>query len=342
MKKHNNLYDQLTTFYSMSVEELVLKILANYENTVSKYSKNKKNGGLREIYMVDKNSLLWSVQKYIINNYFSLKILPDCAYGFKKGKSYFDFLNHHVSRDATRLFLKLDIEEFFDSIDVDFLIKEIVEGYEKDLTKRKELERLFLLLFSCENKLPQGFQSSPFLSNYYFFRADLRIQNYCSKLGYKYSRYADDIILSSEKSTDLISSKTISMIGHILYDFNLKLNKEKTKSSKNELSLNGFVVSSEVRLSQKKLKELRRVLFIIEKNKKNTSEFIIESINLDKNVTKDNKKRVFTKEYLLEYLSGNRSFLISSLKKKSNTSASWETQGSKLITRIEKAIVQIY
>lgn len=339
MKKYNNLYNHLETAYSMSVDELIEKLKIEIPTVVSSFYIEKKNGDSRKIYQVKKDSLTWNVQKFLNNFYFSKIILPECAYGFKKGKSYFDFLEYHVSNGLESSFLKLDIKDFFSSIKVDKLVTRLVPEFENNAEKGKVITDLFVVILSFDGQIPQGFQTSPFLSNYYFFRADLRIQKYCNKLNYKYSRYADDIILSSTDNDKLISSRTIAMIGNIVNDFHLQLNKQKTRISKKELALNGFVISSEIRLSQKKLKELRRVIFIINQCKKQDN--IIQKLNSDRNRNEKNKKRDFTKNYLLDYLSGNRSFLISSLKN-TNGHSSWYKKAEKLINRIEKSILKVY
>lgn len=220
------------------------------------------------------------------------------------------------------------------------LIETIISDFEYNEKAHKQLKSLLEIVLTYDNVLPQGFRTSPILSNYYLMRADIRIKKYCDKLGFTYSRYADDIIISTSNEK-LVTKKVIVVINSILTDFNLTLNKRKTRLTKNELSLNGFVIKSEVRLSQSKLKELRRVLFIIEHNNSIEPTELVKKINSDLKINTKNKKRSFSHEYLLNYLSGNRAFLISSLKNASATSKWYETASS-LVIRTECAILKVY
>jgi RNA-directed DNA polymerase len=344
MKFSIDLYSYLESHFSMTIEELRDKIETEILDVVEEFTVEKRNSDKRTIHKVEKASLLWRVQKILNEVFYSEMKFPDYVFGFQKHKSYFGFLNSHVNNNnSEKYFLKLDIKNFFDSIYVDDLIDDIIQDFEKDAEKKNELSEFLHLVLTHNGKLPQGFQTSPILSNFYFLRADLRIKKYCDKLGIRYSRYADDILLSwNDDNVKSLSSRTTSMIDNIINDFYLELNRAKTKSSKYEFCLNGYVISSEVRLSQKKLKELRRILFIIEHcDKKKNRIDILKSINSKEKTNDNNMKRSFSHKYLLNYLSGNRSFLISSLKGLSSSNG-WYRKASSLITRIENAILRVY
>ncbi|WP_206911622.1 hypothetical protein IGL98_000934 [Enterococcus sp. DIV0840] len=342
MRINSKLYDDLENYFSMSVNELTITTSLEAKDRVEIFSIEKKNKEKREIHSVDTKTTMWKVQNFLNNKYFYQNNFPEYVFGFLKGKSYFGFLQYHVSKKNTNNFLKLDIKNFFGSIDTEVLIEDIVNDFEEDTYKKEELKMLFKVVLTYKDQLPQGFQTSPYLSNYYFLRADLRIKKYCDKLDFKYSRYADDIIISTlSKGEKLFSKGTVSMIDRIIADFDLKLNRSKTRVAKRELVLNGFVISSEVRLSQSKLKELRRVLFIIEHNQCKNSDQLLDLINSDKKINSKNKKRYYSTEYLLKYLSGIRAFLISSLKNIS-TKSDWYKTASKLIVRVEAVILKMY
>ena len=341
--KGGTLYTHLETHFSMSIEELIEIIKIEIPDVIDEFSIEKKNSEKRIVYSVKKISILWSTQKLLNKVFFSELKFPDYVFGFQKNKSYFGFLLHHINQRGNKSFLKLDIKDFFDSIDGKELISNLVDDFEDETERKEELLDLFTLVLTYNNKLPQGYQTSPILSNFFFLRADLRIKKYCDKLNFRYSRYADDILLSSIANNEkLFSKRVITMIDSIINDFGLHLNRKKTKSAEKELNLNGFVISKDVRLSQKKLKELRRILFIIEhsSNEKDSNE-VIKKINLDPNCNKENKKRSFSLEYLLKYLSGNRSFLIDSIKG-SSPSSNWYEQASSLISRIESATLRMF
>lgn len=334
---NKNLHDHLINSFSRSIEELIEIIEKELPYAVNTYYIEKRNGSKRKICEVKKDSLLWQLQRFLTSNYFSEFKYPDYVFGYQKNKSYIDFLRYHTHSTKNRCFLKLDIKDFFGTINTKSLINELLYSLENNEYKRNKLVPLFHLLLTHENKLPQGFQTSPMLSNFFLRRADLRIQKYSHKINFKYSRYADDMIFSfSSSNPQLFITRIISMVNQILFDFELNLNKFKTRFSKRELVLNGFIVGSEIRLSQAKLKELRRILFIIEHLSKNDStESMLIKINSGQNIIN------FNITYLLDYLSGYRSFLISTIKNTSITS-SWYKKASSLIRRIESAILTIY
>ena len=60
-----------------------------------------------------------------------------------------------------------------------------------------EVSYILSLLCTYEGYLPQGAPTSPYLSNLILRDFDKKIQQICSSLNYTYTRYADDITISS-------------------------------------------------------------------------------------------------------------------------------------------------
>ena len=82
---------------------------------------------------------------------------------------------------------------------------------------------------SINDNLPIGFPTSPVVSNFSFYKYDLLIKSYSDKNGYVYTRYADDILISSDDYLDKeIITKEITNIFE-RNGANYKLNKDKTK-----------------------------------------------------------------------------------------------------------------
>lgn len=336
----NNVYSlqfQLEKQFLKPIDELISIVEKEHKTKIQTFTIEKNNCGKRKITTVNNDSYLWKIQKFLVVNIFGNFQFPEYVTGFQNKKSYCDFLNIHIG--TNREYLKLDIKDFFNSIPVEQIIFTLVEKFEKNSLNKKNIYNLLLLCLTYKNEIPQGYQTSPVLSNYYFLRADLRIYKYCQKMGFRYSRYADDIIISSPISKE-ITFKNLKVLEDILEDFELYLNKNKIKFHKESLIMNGFVVDQEVRLSQKKLKELRRILFIIEKYKNPKIDEIVTIINSDTKTNSKNKKREFTSEYLMNFLSGYRAFIISTLKLTKQNSA-WHQQGNKLIKRIEISLDKI-
>ncbi len=333
-----NMYYHLNKKLSKPIEELIKIAEEEQKTKVQTFSLEKNNKEKRKITTLDKETYILKIQKFLLDYYFNNLQFPPYVTGFQFKKSYFDFLSIHRGED--RKFLKLDIQDFFGSIPINNLINDILNKFESDSNYKTKLKELLTLCLTYNDKLPQGYQTSPVLSNFYFLRADLRINKYCQKMGFKYSRYADDIIISTDNSKEL-NHKNLKVIERILEDFQLLLNKSKVKFFNKQLVINGFVIEQEIRLSQKKLSELRRILFIIEHKKVKNIEGIVSYINNDMNINGNNKKRIFNYKYLLNFLSGYRSFLIASIKNM-DEKCEWYSKASKLILRIEHSLERLY
>lgn len=106
----------------------------------------------------------------------------------------------------------------------------------------------------------QGTITAPAVSNIVFRSMDIRIERYCSKYHVRYTRYADDLLFSSE-SEKLVKKNFIMGIAKILRSGGFELNYNKVIRSKSYISLNGFVISDTVTLSRKKLSDINRALF---------------------------------------------------------------------------------
>ena len=114
-----------------------------------------------------------------------------------------------------RYVLSIDIEDFFDSINYRILSKYIPINLLEDIV--------------VDNKVPQGFPTSPIVANIAMIDIDELIIESLERRNpnIKYSRYADDLTFSFDnfKEKDLIFAEVIK----VFRAFGLKLNSKKTK-----------------------------------------------------------------------------------------------------------------
>lgn len=272
------------------------------------------NGKQRDISVIDKKHTLYKLQKNLLDNFLSNIPLPDNVCGFVKGKSYLDFLKVHCSKEY---YLRIDIKDFFASIKVD-LIKDVIWEYItiNDIIKRTEISNALSNIVTYQRKLPQGAITSPQLSNIIFRRLDIRIRNYCRKFDIEYTRYADDLLFSSN-NPHLHKDVFYKMLVNILKTINLRINKKKIKKSTNSIVLNGYVIKNKISLSRRKLRNINSLIYVFEnsKGKKNApknfeeyfkriKEFENISLKLD---NPDSESWI----RLTNYLAGYRSYLMS-------------------------------
>lgn len=324
-------------FNTIILEDEKRSLIEQVENNVdSMYSSFESiiNGKVRSIDAVVKKTALESLQRSLLNNFLNSIPLPDEVHGFVKGVNYRTYLLPHVRENyEKRFYLRLDIKNFFGSITTD-LVKESLEEYIKvDNEEEKEqiLKDINTICF-YKDKLPQGAITSPVLSNITFRRADLRIRKYCRKLNVTYTRYADDMLFSFTDRLE-VSEKLMGLVNVVLRDFDLSINYSKTIKTENLISLNGFVVSDELSISRKKLAKLKKVLFIVESIRTDSTEDVIMKLN---NAEGPNLRLYFQNlDKLHNYLAGYRSFLLSWLPK---DDSKWKKECQRTINRIEAVL----
>jgi RNA-directed DNA polymerase len=240
---------------------LVEKYFTNPFRYYKKYKIKKSNGKLREIKQPNKE--LKAIQAWILRNILD-KITPSkYATAYVIGKNLSDNIKPHINN---RYFLCLDIKEFFPSINIYLVIDMFINiGY----SSRAAL--LLGRLCTCYDYLPQGGVTSPSISNIIASRLDRRIAGYCNRRNITYTRYADDIVFSSNNPK--ILSHTKYVVSKIIESENFTINKDKTRflGPKQSCVITGLVKNnSQPRYGiGKKQKRLMRVVmhrYITSKN----------------------------------------------------------------------------
>ncbi len=182
--------------------------------------------------------------KFINEFIFSyLKMKEDCVFSYRKGCSTFDAVAKH---SANSRFFNTDIKNFFPSIGRNFS-HEILKSNslnipidDIDCFYDKILD--FIIVDNC---LPIGFSTSPSFSNASLFIFDNSIQDYCKKNDLVYSRYSDDIIISSNKDENIVNIyETVSNLLSNINNGKFSLNKNKTKNVRkgNKVKILGMVI----------------------------------------------------------------------------------------------------
>lgn len=311
-----------------------------------------KKEGVRTIVPIKSGTVLEKLQKNLQKNFFSKIPVSPAAKGFRKGSSYVDFLEEHVGHEY---FLRLDIRNFFDSISIDMLLEalkpyvqeerqEIVEESEQTEESEKadepekpeaaeEIEESMIQdiadLCTWQGKVPQGFITSPAISNLIFTRLDQRIRKYARAYAKEmrrevfYTRYADDMLFSSV-GFDFKKNKNFKrMISHILEEKGFACNESKTIYTQREISLSGYVIKEDVHLSRKKLRNINEVIYQFDSRTSYTKDKfqlkencidikqVLRNINAKKMKKSDGTDIVFRDiSSLVHYIAGYRSFLI--------------------------------
>lgn len=187
--------------------------------------------------------------------------IHESAKAYRQGLSIKD---HALPHAKNRYLLKVDFKDFFPSIlGADF--KRHVKHHLNidDITIRL-LESILFWRPHGESKLRLsiGAPSSPWVSNTILFEFDTLLSQYCMINGIEYTRYADDLALST--NTPNILKEALNHVVQICHQINypsLTINPEKTvfTSKKHSRRLTGLILSNEgtVSIGRDKKRDIR-------------------------------------------------------------------------------------
>ena len=204
--KNSSIKDISTTLFSpaSSLSYILYKIPNDEKYTVFEIS--KKSGGKRQIKSPCKKlkfiqkklaSILTEYEEEIEKNKSHInpnKKLKSLSHGFKKHHSIATNASCHKNK---RYVFNLDLENYFQSFNFGrvrgFFIKN------KDFLLPNKIATIIAQIACHENELPQGSPCSPIITNLITHKLDVRLARLAKKYKLFYSRYADDITLSTNQ-----------------------------------------------------------------------------------------------------------------------------------------------
>lgn len=182
-----------------------------------------------------------------------LKLHPS-SFAYRTGKSIKDNAKVHIKN---KYLLKLDFNDFFNSIIPDIFLNEVEFHLIKLSLAEKKL--LINLLFWNRTKIEDaqlvlsvGAPSSPLISNFVMSRFDAQVYNYTKSISIKYTRYADDLTFSTNVKDALFEIPKLikDMLGSI-YNHKITINESKTifTSKAHNRHITGITITNESKLS---------------------------------------------------------------------------------------------
>lgn len=216
----------------MHISPSIIKVIVLHpERFYKKYKIRKSSGKWRSIKQPSRD--LKGIQAWILRSIIE-KIAPSIyATGYIKKKNiYFNVLQHCDNR----YFISLDLEDFFPSISTRRVIKKFeIIGYSS------KASYILSRLCTFEGNLPQGAVTSPGLSNWIASQLDRRIGGYAARTNIIYTRYSDDITLSSNNR--ILLRKSLSRILKIIKTehFTSNLKKLRVMGPGNRCAITGLV-----------------------------------------------------------------------------------------------------
>ncbi len=230
----------------------------------------KKSGGMRELAAPHRD--LAAAQQWILMHVLEKLPVHDAAHGFVPGRGTMSNAVPHVGRATV---VNLDLKDFFPSITFPR-----VKGIFQDLgfspavatilgllcteCPRREVEYNGKKLFVATGPrgLPQGACTSPALSNLLARRLDSRLAGLAKKLGFNYTRYADDLTFSGDGPAAAKTGYLLARVRHIVEGESLVVNEKKTRVQRpgRRQTVTGIVVNKRPNVPRKLTKRLRAIL----------------------------------------------------------------------------------
>lgn len=248
-------------------------------STISHYQRFqlvKKSGGLRTISAPMPR--LKAVQHWILHNILNVLPLHDAAHGFRSQRSIVSNAQPHVKQ---AIVLNLDLKDFFPTVSYR-RVKGVFQqlGYSEAVATHLALlctvaeteevhldgERYFVEM--GQRVLAQGAPTSPALTNFLCRRLDSRLAGLARKLGFNYSRYADDLTFSGTTEAKKKVNLLLRQIHFVVAEegFNVHPDKTRVMHSGRRQEVTGLVVNEKPAVSREQRRELRAVLFHLVKD----------------------------------------------------------------------------
>lgn len=247
----------------MGIETLISKELnidINYIYKIANYNDKYRRYKVKERVVYHPSRELKVLQYWVCNNIFSKFPISEFSMAYNKGNSIKRNALHHKN---SRYILHTDIEKFFENINgahieqLFFNNKDIIDLNNNDIDLIKKI-----VLYNGK-MLVTGSVSAPLISNCIMYSFDEKMYEIIKKMNYKYTRYSDDIIISS---SNYIDDEILKYVSKLLSEFGFNINRTKTyfmnKSSNRRIT--GITIdnnNNSLSLGCKKYKEIKKMIY---------------------------------------------------------------------------------
>ena len=290
-----------------NLKAMCIKLYSNNNDLYTLKKIPKKNGQERIIYQP--NNYIKPIQRnllYILGKKYKSK---ECSHGFEKNKSIKTNALNHISK---KHILKIDLEDFFPTINfrrVYGILKSEPFCFNKEVATF--LAHICIYQNSVENTfdqglLPQGAPTSPLIANLACRRLDNKLIQLSKKYKCNYTRYADDIYISTNLSKfpeEIFSNNKLSeeIIDIIEKENGFKINNDKVKllEKHQRQIVTGLVTNKKLNLRRNFIKNTRAMLYQWEKAK---NKYTLTLFN--ENTSEQEKESLFNKCSFKIFFSG--------------------------------------
>ncbi len=254
---------------------------ASHKSHYKRFEIPKRSGGMRPIWAPLPK--LKQAQHWILHEILERLVVHGSAHGFLSGRSIATNAAEHTH---SRVVVKMDIESFFPSISW-----RRVKGVFRKAGYTEQIATLLALLCTespreiveqagqtyyvalADRCLPQGAPTSPALTNALCLRLDRRLTGACTKAGWRYTRYADDLTFSwpasNQQEADI--SRLLGFTQRIVGEEGFRVNGNKTRiiHAGQRQEVTGLVVNGQgsVRVSRELKRQMRAAIYNLQQGK---------------------------------------------------------------------------
>lgn len=216
---------------------------------------------------------LRALQRRLLDEVLAAIPVSGAAHGFVPGRSALTGARRHVGAEVV---ISLDLAAFFASIrahqvygrfrlagypePVAWLLTGLTTTAAPVSTLTGAPPRLRAAL--AVPHLPQGAPTSPALANLVAARLDRRLAGLADALGATYTRYADDLVLSGDRSLGRAAGRVVDTVGRIAAEEGFRLQPTKTRVQRagQRQTVTGIVVNAHPNVRRDEYDTLRAVL----------------------------------------------------------------------------------
>lgn len=267
----------------LNLDDVYIKrILNRRSNDIIYHQIPKRSGGFRiakEIRIEFK-----PVQYWIAENFLSLFPVSQWSQAYEAHSSILK--NARLHKDSN-FFLKLDLKDFFPSVDFRSFTRFLTDNRTYLSAKYTISDKDEILLKNCcfdeKGVLAQGFSTSPLIANRILFSLDnaiYEITKSYSSSGVIYSRYSDDLIIScADRGLSYELHRRVSDLVSKWEYPKLRINQDKTSFGsigRGNVLVTGLKIdrNHEIDVTKKKKDELRLLLSLFKKGALNQDDFL--------------------------------------------------------------------
>lgn len=270
--------EELATTMKLSVAELRFLSFHRTVSRINHYKRfyiPKKTGGKRLI--STPMPRLKTAQYWVLENILSKVAVKDVAHGFVKSKSIVTNATPHLKAEVV---INIDMKDFFPSITYP-RVKGVFQslGYSEQVATiialmctepqcdEIELDGITYYAAGTERLLPQGAPTSPAITNIICRKLDARLTGLSKKLGFTYTRYADDLTFSASGEAATRVKTLMGFIKKVVREEKLTIHPDKIRVLRKGAckEVTGLVVNDKLSIKAKDLDRFRALLYQIEK-----------------------------------------------------------------------------